>query len=324
MTIAQELIPNPTALIDITLRRGNSSSSVKTLQVLLNYRGAGLTVDGDFGLTTEERVIEFQTRVRLEADGIVGPKTWAVLRSATAIARIPGSGINMRANPDRNAALVQTLQSEDDVVIVTRSGLLEENYRWFQVQAKQKTGWVREDLIQLRHTLSQPMPIVNGITIQSRPLHWWGTIDSKLEAIIRSALALGFRDRLRYLSRVADLNSMGALIVVYLFGDQVCGTGGCTMMVVQETPQGYQLISRIASVQGPLVVSNQKTNGYPDLIVYTAGGGIPAAYRRLRFNGKGYPTSPTAETIISAGTVIEGFAYSSRITTELAAPLVAV
>jgi peptidoglycan hydrolase-like protein with peptidoglycan-binding domain len=145
-TIANEVMTNAAAIQgDSPLRRGSRGSSVKTLQTLLNYRGAGLTIDGNFGATTEASVIEFQNSVRLNADGIVGPQTWNGLRSASVIARIPGSGINMRANADRNAAVVQTLTSGDRVVIITRSAMLDENYRWFQVQAQQKTGWVRED-----------------------------------------------------------------------------------------------------------------------------------------------------------------------------------
>lgn len=65
-----------------TLRRGSKGGYVKELQTILNYEyGAHLTVDGIFGPLVEIAVIAFQKMRGLRADGIVGPKTWAELRS---------------------------------------------------------------------------------------------------------------------------------------------------------------------------------------------------------------------------------------------------
>ncbi len=52
----------------------NLRDDVKRLQHLL-----GLKEDGHFGPNTEKAVIAFQKKNRLEADGIVGPRTWAKL-----------------------------------------------------------------------------------------------------------------------------------------------------------------------------------------------------------------------------------------------------
>lgn len=53
---------------------------VRRLQVRLNEVGCGtLVVDGAFGPQTLSSVLLFQTRRGLEADGIVGPATWAAL-----------------------------------------------------------------------------------------------------------------------------------------------------------------------------------------------------------------------------------------------------
>lgn len=63
-----------------TLRRGSSGPEVRALQHALNARPY-LTVaeDGVFGPLTEQAVKLFQRRVRLTADGVVGPKTDALL-----------------------------------------------------------------------------------------------------------------------------------------------------------------------------------------------------------------------------------------------------
>jgi peptidoglycan hydrolase-like protein with peptidoglycan-binding domain len=326
MTVMNEIV---SVAADLTLRRGSTGNDVKGLQTLLNYRGAGLSVDGSFGANTEARVIEFQQVVGLVEDGIVGAKTWGVIRAGMVIARIPGNAINLRATPDRTATVVQLLQSEDSVRILGRSPILEEDYRWFQVEARQKTGWVREDLMRLYNPFTVALPVVNGITIQIRPRPWLMEIDAKLEAGIRSALNLGFRDRVRYMFQSLDFNGTGpqGIVLVYLIGSQVCGTAGCTLLVLQSTSNGYRVMSRIPAVQQPVIISGQSPNhnpDLPDLIVYTAGGGLAPAYRRLRFNGSSYPTNPTVEPALPAGTILTGVALSSRITPDLATPLVAV
>jgi len=66
----------PAGLIRQTLRRGkaNDAELVKIVQQKL-----GLTVDGFFGPITEAAVREFQRGKGLVADGIIGPKSWAIL-----------------------------------------------------------------------------------------------------------------------------------------------------------------------------------------------------------------------------------------------------
>ena len=58
------------------LRPGSSGEAVRQLQQLLN---SSLTPDGIFGSRTEAEVRHFQQANGLEADGVVGPETWAML-----------------------------------------------------------------------------------------------------------------------------------------------------------------------------------------------------------------------------------------------------
>lgn len=62
------------------LRRGSESGYVRTAQILLNkYNNAQLMEDGIFGAGTQQAVIAYQRDRSLEADGIIGEKTWAQL-----------------------------------------------------------------------------------------------------------------------------------------------------------------------------------------------------------------------------------------------------
>lgn len=59
------------------LQLGSKGGAVRTLQELLNKAGVKCATDGDFGPKTQAAVKEFQTKVGLEATGIVNHKTWA-------------------------------------------------------------------------------------------------------------------------------------------------------------------------------------------------------------------------------------------------------
>lgn len=72
----------PVGSASTLLRRGMKGPGVTKLQQVLNrwYRNLEpLVVDGDFGQKTVDRVKHLQVRAGLTADGVVGPKTKAVL-----------------------------------------------------------------------------------------------------------------------------------------------------------------------------------------------------------------------------------------------------
>jgi peptidoglycan hydrolase-like protein with peptidoglycan-binding domain len=59
--------------------QGATGENVRTIQYLINARGAALTVDGIYGPLTAAAVQAFQSTVGLAADGIVGDATWGAL-----------------------------------------------------------------------------------------------------------------------------------------------------------------------------------------------------------------------------------------------------
>jgi peptidoglycan hydrolase-like protein with peptidoglycan-binding domain len=62
-----------------TVQQGATGERVKSIQYLLNQRGASLSVDGDFGPATNSAVRSFQSSHGLAVDGVVGPNTWSAL-----------------------------------------------------------------------------------------------------------------------------------------------------------------------------------------------------------------------------------------------------
>ena len=102
----EDIPDTPVEPEDPVLRRGNKGEDVKTLQKLLVEKGYSVGscgIDGDFGQATQKAVKAFQKDHGLAADGVVGEKTWALLKSAT---------------PKRFDVLVENVDREtaDDVV----------------------------------------------------------------------------------------------------------------------------------------------------------------------------------------------------------------
>ncbi|MFP2907861.1 peptidoglycan-binding domain-containing protein [Pyxidicoccus sp. 3LFB2] len=81
---------------DPTLQQGSTGSAVVELQTLLARAGFSPgAADGNFGAMTRTAVMNFQRARGLSADGIVGPATWAALRSS-APGPAPVSGLRAK------------------------------------------------------------------------------------------------------------------------------------------------------------------------------------------------------------------------------------
>lgn len=69
------------ALSGPVLRPWDVGEAVEELQLILRAHGFSLRVDGVFGWITETAVKEFQQQHHLRLNGVVGPRTWAALKS---------------------------------------------------------------------------------------------------------------------------------------------------------------------------------------------------------------------------------------------------
>jgi hypothetical protein len=77
--------PSTVAAPSVPLKPGDSGAQVKVLQAALASLGYSPgTIDGVYGTSTQNAVVQFQKAAGLTADGVVGPATRRALRTALA------------------------------------------------------------------------------------------------------------------------------------------------------------------------------------------------------------------------------------------------
>ena len=111
------------------------------------------------------------------------------------------------------------------------------------------------------------------------------------------------RDITWYRLAQSDLNGDGRPEALVYASDtagggdaDLCGTGGCNLYVLEITAAGYRPITAMTISRPPIRVLPEISNGWHDLSVFVAGGGIRGHEARLRFDGKSYPTNPSMAT----------------------------
>jgi hypothetical protein len=92
-----------------------------------------------------------------------------------------------------------------------------------------------------------------------------------------------------------DLNGDGrSEVLVYLEGGGWCGSGGCSLYVLQRSGSHFRIRSEIGLVQERVAVLATRHNGWRDLAVEVHGGGILPGYMAgVPFDGRGYAENPT-------------------------------
>lgn len=125
-----------------------------------------------------------------------------------------------------------------------------------------------------------------------------------LEAVayeIRGTQLEGQKVRYTYSRFNLDTDAVREVLVLFQ-SPYYCGSGGCTAILYKPSGDGYRPISRFTLVNTPIAVSRQITNGWHDLLVAVKGGGVEAGFVRLAFDGEGYPSNPTLQPPMEAGT----------------------
>ena len=103
-----------------------------------------------------------------------------------------------------------------------------------------------------------------------------------------------------------DLNGDGgAEALILLEGEGWCAKTGCTLAVFTSGKTGYRPVATIRRVWGPVTVTNERNNGWSDLVVNT---GLPSRDQRvrLRFGADGYPGNAVTLTPMPSDIEIAG------------------
>lgn len=100
---------------------------------------------------------------------------------------------------------------------------------------------------------------------------------------------------MRYSSAQVSLDGKSPeQVLVYITGQGWCGTGGCTALLLQPLGSSFQVIDKFTLARLPIRVLRSKTNGWYDLTMPVAGGGVTDEHTTLlRFDGQTYPSNPS-------------------------------
>jgi len=135
------------------------------------------------------------------------------------------------------------------------------------------------DLLAQKHEAEKPSPEV--------------TLRAYLQEYVKNP---AYDDRtVRYVAAFVDLKDDGVRQAIVYFTDRdSCGSGGCATVILEPIGSSYKIVTELTIVRRPIRVLETKSNGWHDLGVIVAGGGIQMGYEAiLPFDGKSYPTNPT-------------------------------
>lgn len=95
----------------------------------------------------------------------------------------------------------------------------------------------------------------------------------------------------RYIAVFRDLNDDGVEdAIVYVIGNDVCGSGGCPTLVFARQGASWRLVADISVTRLPIRVMTKKSYGWRSIGVWVQGGGINPGYEaELDYDGRAYP-----------------------------------
>ena len=117
------------ANVSKTIRPGDAGTEVRRLQKMLERAGFDPDgVDGQYGSKTQQAVVAFQRRARLDVDGVVGTDTWRALNENAASAALSPPAPPPQVSAPRAQVLTRSPQQVTPIPMGLRDdGLFREN-----------------------------------------------------------------------------------------------------------------------------------------------------------------------------------------------------
>ncbi|HYB61730.1 MAG TPA: hypothetical protein VEH50_09645 [Methylomirabilota bacterium] len=118
----------------------------------------------------------------------------------------------------------------------------------------------------------------------------------------------GNDEPLSYVAAFVNLRDSDELdAIVYFTGRYSCGSGGCDMLILAPQGRSYRIVTSVTIARPPIRVLDSKSNGWHDISVIVAGGGILSPYEaKLSFDGATYPSNPTCPPAQPIRQAVEG------------------
>lgn len=108
----------------------------------------------------------------------------------------------------------------------------------------------------------------------------------------------------RYYYNYVDLNGDGVNeIFVQLVGPHTSGADGDTAIIFTEENGKLEEIDDFTLIHNPIIISNEKTNGYNDIIVQRSGADSKEEYVILKYDGDDYSDINESEVLNSIDNV---------------------
>lgn len=112
--------------------------------------------------------------------------------------------------------------------------------------------------------------------------------NSLVNNIVKNDLNILTKNDRNFIYSAIDLNADGkSEIFVCMKGSYFCGNAGCTVYLLDN--EGKKLTT-FSIVDGPIVISADKTKGWNDLIIPSKG-----INYIVKYNGKAYPSNPSMQ-----------------------------
>jgi len=137
--------------------------------------------------------------------------------------------------------------------------------------------------------------------------------DAVLEKVVSRLLRLEKEDRNYYRYNRVDLDGDRVPeVLVQVQGPFVCGSGGgCPLVVLKKKGNGYDSVAQIGLTWLPVVVSDHRTRGWSDVILWqrSYGNAQPSHYEVLMFDGRSYSRGPSGASGAKPDENMSGVAY---------------
>lgn len=108
----------------------------------------------------------------------------------------------------------------------------------------------------------------------------------------------------KYYYNYVDINNDGTdELFALIIGPYTSGSGGSSALLLTIDNGNFSLLDSFTLMQSPIVISDNTTNGYRDIIVYQSGGGTESAYKCLSYENGHYNSVNDGKAIASINKV---------------------